>query len=194
MPEKPKPNPNTWVDKYSDFLYRYAMSRVNNIAVAEDLVQETFYSALKAFANFDGKSSERTWFVSILKHKIIDFYRKKSRQAKYFDEPAGNEPSDDYEENGFWKLENAPADWGDRPEEALHQKEFLLILEECLTDLPQKIAAVFTLREMEGIESKNICKELNISASNLWVMLHRARQQLRKCLELNWFGSTEMEH
>ena len=194
MPEKQTPQPDNWVDLFSDFLYRYAMSRVNNVAVAEDLVQETFLSALKAYTNFDGNSSERTWFVSIIKHKIIDYYRKKSRQAKYFEEPSDVESSDDYEDNGFWKLENAPADWGDRPEEALQQKEFLLILEECLSNLPEKIASVFTLRELEGIESKNICKELSITASNLWVMLHRARQQLRKCLELNWFSSTKMDH
>jgi len=193
MPENKHPQTAHWVDDYSDYLYRYALMRVNNTAVAEDLVQETFLSALKAYANFDGKSSEKTWFVSILKHKIIDHYRKKSRKAKYFQEPTADDSSSDFGENGFWKLENAPADWGGSPEEALHQKEFLHILKECLTFLPDKIATVFALREMEGLESNYICKELDISASNLWVMLHRARKQLRKCLETNWFGSTELE-
>ncbi len=194
MPEKPTPHPDQWVDLYSDFLYRYALSRVNNKTVAEDLVQETFFSALKAYSNFDGKSSERTWFVSILKHKIIDHYRKKSRHAKYFDDPGVDDSFGDFEKNGFWKLDNAPAEWGDRPEDALHQKEFLQILRECITHLPEKIAAVFTLREMEGVESNDICKELGITSSNLWVMLHRARRQLRKCLEINWFGSIETEN
>ena len=193
MAEKKSPNPNSWVDKYSDYLYRYAITRVNNTAVAQDLVQETFLSALKAYKNFDGKSSERTWFISILKHKIIDHYRKKSRKAKYFDEPSGTASDDDFENNGFWKLENAPADWGASPEEALQQKEFMHVLADCLAHLPERIAAVFTLREMEDVESRRICKELNISASNLWVMLHRARQKLRKCLELNWFSSAAQD-
>jgi RNA polymerase sigma-70 factor (ECF subfamily) len=183
------PQPEMWVEQYSDFLYRYAYSRVNDKVTAEDLVQETFLSALKGYERFDGKSSERTWFVSILKHKIIDFYRKKSRTAKYFQEPDPDESATNYDENGYWKMENAPADWGSQPEEALHQNEFILILRECIKALPKKIAAVFTLREMEGIESNDVCKELDITSSNLWVMLHRARNQLRTCLELNWFAA-----
>lgn len=183
------PQPDQWVEQYGDFLYRYAYSRVNDITMAEDLVQETFLSALKSYDNFDSKSSERTWFVSILQHKIIDFYRKKSRTAKYFSEPIAVDDSTDYNEKGYWKMENAPADWGDHPEEAAEQNEFLLILHECIKALPKKIAAVFTLREMEDIDSKAICKELNITSSNLWVMMHRARNQLRKCLEINWFAA-----
>ena len=126
-----------------------------------------------------------------MKHKIIDHYRKKSRTAKYFEEPGVDEKSDDYSENGYWKIDNAPADWGDQPEDALHQKEFMLILRDCLQALPEKIAAAFSLREMEGIESNDICKELDITSSNLWVMLHRARHQLRRCLEINWFSEAE---
>ncbi len=185
MPNDQKPNPDLWVDLYGDYLFRYAQSRVNASAMAEDLVQETFLSALHSYANFDGKSSERTWFVSILKHKIIDHYRKQGRQAKYFESPG---VSEDFQENGFWKLDQAPGDWGEHPEEQLQQKEFILILRECLKALPKKIAAVFTLKEMEGLDSKSICKELDITSSNLWVMLHRARHQLRKCLDMNWFG------
>ncbi len=181
------PQSELWVDHYGDFLYRYAYSRVNDPNAAEDLVQETFLSALKAYDKFERKSSERTWFVSILKHKIIDYYRKKSRTAQYVVEPGEEDWSNDYDDKGYWTMENAPADWGVHPEEAAHQNEFLLILHECIKALPKKIAAVFTLREMEGIESNDICKELNISSSNLWVMLHRARNQLRKCLEINWF-------
>ena len=84
-------------------------------------------------------------------------------------------------------MDNAPAEWDTHPDTALSQKEFMQILRECIKALPQKIAAVFTLREMEGVESRDICKELDITASNLWVMLHRARNQLRRCLEVNWF-------
>ena len=185
MPNHQKPNPDLWVDLYGDYLFRYAQSRVNDSAMAEDLVQDTFLSALHSYANFDGKSSERTWFVSILKHKIIDHYRKQGRQAKYFESP---DVSKDFQENGFWKMDQAPGDWGEHPEEQLQQKEFILILRECLNALPKKIAAVFTLREMEGLDSTSICKELDITSSNLWVMLHRARHQLRKCLDINWFG------
>lgn len=185
--QKKKPQPEKWVELYADYLYRYALSRVNDSKAAEDLLQETFLSALKAYNNFDGKSSERTWFVSILKHKIIDFYRKKSRTAKYFEKPDSGDSSESYNEKGYWKMDNAPAEWDTHPDTALSQKEFMQILRECIKALPQKIAAVFTLREMEGVESRDICKELDITASNLWVMLHRARNQLRRCLEVNWF-------
>ena len=185
--QKKKPQPEKWVELYADYLYRYALSRVNDSKAAEDLLQETFLSALKAYNNFDGKSSERTWFVSILKHKIIDFYRKKSRTAKYFEKPDSGDSSESYNEKGYRKMDNAPAEWDTHPDTALSQKEFMQILRECIKALPQKIAAVFTLREMEGVESRDICKELDITASNLWVMLHRARNQLRRCLEVNWF-------
>ena len=177
-----------WVDEHGDYLYRFASIRLNNKSLAEDMVQETFLAALKNVKNFDNRSSIRTWFSSILKNKIIDHYRKKARAFQEEDLDAFDDQKNDFLENGHWNEERAPADWGMHPEKALDQKEFMQVLRTCLAILPEKIAAVFALREIEQQESQEICNDLGISSSNLWVMLHRARNGLRKCLELNWFG------
>ena len=191
---KPKNiNAEKWLEEHGDYLFRYAIVRVNDTALAEDLVQDTFLSALKAYDRFDHRSSERTWFVSILKNKIIDHYRKASRKEVKFDFDAETDPSQDFEQNGFWKLDRAPSEWHEDPEQALEQKDFLRILRKCLELLPSRLAHIFILRQMDGMESKEICKELEITPSNLWVMLHRARSQLRRCLDKNWFGSKKKD-
>lgn len=181
-----QPDAASWVDEHGDALYRYALSRVSDPAAAEDLVQETFLAALHTFHSFDGKSSERTWFISILKHKIIDHYRKQSRHSDLFSNDMSPE-EEDYQENGFWNMQRAPSDWGSQPEQALQRQEFMAVLRQCIEQLPHTFAAVFSLRELEGLSSKAICKELEITSSNLWVLLHRARHRLRRCLEDNWF-------
>lgn len=178
--------PEKWVDEFGDYLYRFALLRTSKQTVAEDLVQDTFLSAYNAFSSFDGKSTVKTWLVKILKNKIIDFYRKASRKEVHLDSFEKNE-SNDFEENGFWKQNQAPNYWGDNPESALQQSEFFTVLKKCLELLPARIAHVFTMRQIDGYNADEICKELNIGSSNLWVMFHRARAQLRKCLETNWF-------
>ena len=181
-----------WVDLHGDYLFQYALSRLgNDDQLAEDIVQETFLSALKTSAKHKGKSSQRTWFVSILRNKIIDHYRKNKRnlfeQVDFQDE----EFIENGPRKGQWKDEFAPADWGSSPEKTLEQSEFQQIFQNCFKDLPENIGAVFALREIDGLDSKQVCKELDISSSNLWVILHRARTSLRRCLELNWIESAK---
>lgn len=183
-----KISPESWVNEYGDILFRFAMRRLNSMTVAEDLVQETFLSALKSYAKFNAQSSINTWLISILKNKIIDHYRKAGRDNESADVDMGQDPSDSFDEKGHWITEKAPADWGTNPEKSFEQSEFMEIFKSCLSRLPAKIASIFSLREVEKVESKKICKDFNITSSNLWVMLHRARTQLRRCLELNWFG------
>jgi RNA polymerase sigma-70 factor (TIGR02943 family) len=139
--------------------------------------------------NFKGNSSERTWFVSILKRKLIDHYRKTSRKDAYEVRP-GEDKDVNFDANGHWLEDRAPADWGNHPEKAIHQNEFMRVLQECLSFLSTRAAAVFTMKEIDNEESDNICKELDISPSNLWVLLHRARTQLRSCLEAEWFENS----
>lgn len=183
-------NPEEWVDEYGDLLYRYALSRVSNESAAEDLVQETFLSALKGVSNFRGNSSVETWLVSILKRKIIDHYRKKSRRDDKFTVDNFSESSDFYAEGamkGRWKPDAAPQDWRIDPEVQTETEGFMQLLYNCMNNLSEGLAAVFALRELEQLETKAICKELGITSSNLWVRLHRARSQLRKCLEHSGF-------
>ena len=175
-----------WVSEHGDYLYRFALYRLNNKQAAEDLVQDTFLSALSGLKSYKADGSLRTWFISILKRKIIDYYRAQARQKdqtgeQYFEETA-------FAENGRWLEEKAPQDWGEHPERALNQNEFREILRRCISLLQKKMALAFTMKEIDELDSECICKELDISTSNLWVLLHRARARLRRCLEKNWFG------
>jgi RNA polymerase sigma-70 factor (TIGR02943 family) len=188
-------NVENWVSLYSDYLYNYATYRVNNTEEARDLVQDTFLSALKAKDSFRHESNEKTWLVSVLKNKIIDYYRKKSTQSMqesldkhqiaggyndYFNED-GNHA-------GHWSDAAEPKTGYNAAYQQLENKEFYDILNRCLGVLPQKWAAIFRLKNMEDVETDDICKELNITPSNYWVMMHRAKLQLRQCMETNWLG------
>ena len=184
-------NPESWVDQHGDYLFRYAMSRLRERSLAEEAVQETFLAALKSQANFGGQSTERTWLIGILKHKIIDHFRKSSRELPLFEEQLSGEQEDSFRSSGewvgHWTVLAAPSEWGSHPEKSLEQKEFWEALQKCLATLPERLAQVFVLREMEEMTSTEICKLLNITESNLWVMLHRSRAQLRRSMETNYF-------
>ncbi|MFY9271070.1 MAG: sigma-70 family RNA polymerase sigma factor [Candidatus Manganitrophaceae bacterium] len=183
-------NPETWVESYGDILYRFALLRLRDPKLAEDAVQETLLSALQSHDRFLGQSSEQSWLIGILKHKIIDHFRKTGRESPMEEiAPFGEESEGVFDENGHWRRdETGPAEWNADPETLLERKEFWVTLDRCLEKLPARMANVFTLREIDGIESGAVCTALNISPSNLWVLMHRARMQLRQCLETHFFG------
>lgn len=182
----------TWVDEHGDCLYRYALARVRKPEVAEDLVQETFLAAVRGYEKFGGRSSVRSWLCGILKHKIIDHYRKAGRETSFTDmEFFSDEASEKFVSVGFWKHEDGPKEWTPDASEVMQQGEFWKTMRDCLSKMPQRVAAVFTMREMDDVPSKEICAALSISESNLWVMLHRARMALRECLEMNWFDAAK---
>ena len=181
-------NPESWVDSYGDFLYRFALSRVKDPSVAEDLVQETFLAALRGRENFKGQSAGRTWLIAILKHKIVDHIRKKIREPSTDKIETLLDSSDpDFDERGHWQT--LPAKWAVNPGNLYEQKEFLDVLYHCLAELPERLAEAFIKREMDGLSTKEICKELGITATNSWVMLYRARMSLRRCLESKWLSA-----
>ena len=183
MPEH-QLNPNKWIDLYSDYLFNYTITRINDRDLAQDIVQDTFLAGLKSMKNFKGEASERTWLISILKRKIIDHYRKiNSNKGKAEVRITYN----DDESEGDW-LEERVADPFDKTAEDLMQnRELGDAIFECLSKLPEKQAQVFRMKTIEGYETEDICKELNINASNLWVIIHRARTAMASCLEENWF-------
>jgi RNA polymerase sigma-70 factor (ECF subfamily) len=182
-------DPSEWVDRYGDYLFRYSMLRVRDRSRAEDLVQETFLAALKGRHSFSGHSSEGTWLVGILKHKILDHFRRQSREVSLPGEDLPDPPGDDpFKADGHWAA--GPAEWAGNPADLFRQKEFIEQLTICLSGLTPTHATVFTLREIEGAGTEEICMELNVTETNLWVILHRARMQLRKCLETRWFQRT----
>ncbi|UMB59673.1 sigma-70 family RNA polymerase sigma factor [Lutibacter sp. A80] len=178
-------NPEQWVTLHADYLFNYTISRVNNHDLAKDLVQDTFFAGLNAKDNFQGKASERTWLISILKRKIIDYYRK-INSVKGKAEVKMNFYSDG-ENEGDWIEERVPSDWNNEIEKNIENKELNTALEKCINNLPEKYAMVFRMKTIQQFETEEICKELEISSSNLWVIIHRARTQLRKCMEDNWF-------
>ncbi len=179
-------SPNLWIDNYADYLFNYTVVRVSDSDIAKDLVQETFFAGLKSAKNFQGKSTERTWLVSILKRKIIDHYRKiNSRKGKA---EVRMNFYDNGENEGNWIEERVPQSWDNHIEKKIENKELKNQLEQCIGFLPEKHAMVFKMKTIQEFETEEICKELNITPSNLWVIIHRARTQLRKCMEDNWFN------
>lgn len=186
------PDPETWVDQYGDYLYRFALSRLQDRAAAEDLVQDTFLAALHARENFKGRSSVTTWLTRILKHKIIDHIRKESRNQPVEDVDTFIPSLDDlFNEKGKWKV--GPSKWTANPKELYEQKEFWRVLTQCLAELSDRLAQIFKLRELEELSTEEICKVFGISATNCWVILYRARMLLRRCLEIDWFGVNDHE-
>lgn len=180
-------DPERWVDEHGDYLFKFALVRLRDATKAEDVVQETFLAALKGGSSFAGRAGEKSWLVGILKNKICDHYRKSAREKAFTDLEFHSEEEKSRFSEGAWIPENGPLEWP-QPGEALDNELFWKTFHNCAGKLPKNVNAVFSLREIDGIESKEICSILKISESNLWVMLHRARMALRRCLEINWFG------
>ncbi len=193
-PEKMRPNPLEWLENHGDVLYRMALVRVGKPDLAEDLVQETLLAAWQARDSFAGKSSESTWLVAILKRKIIDHFRRNWRQVDFSDGKEADDLVEDFtmtgEGVGHWKSERAPSEWGRNPEALMQNSQLREVLGHCINQLPESLSAIFVVREIDGMTAEEICKEFSLSPSNLWVILHRARTRLRRCLEKNWFQKT----
>ena len=156
--------------------------------IAKDLVQDTFVSALRNLASFRGDSSEKTWLFSILKNRIIDHYRRKGSDKTVPLSGAGelSGPDSPFDEKGEWKTDARPLNWGEPVQDELRAREFREILHACLARLSGNSRAVFTLRYLDELGCDEICKELSISPSNYWVIMHRAKLQLRQCIEKHW--------
>jgi len=183
----PRTDPNTWLDQHGDALYRFALARVREPAIAEDLVQDTLLAALRAHERFAGESSELTWLIAILKNKIVDHYRRHVREAPM---PDAEDP--DALIDALFKKSNdhwltVPAAWQD-PDASLENSRFWQAFTDCLQGLPARQAQAFTLTELDGLSTDELCKVLDVTSSNVWVLLHRARLRLRECLEQGWFG------
>ena len=180
----------TQVESLRPYLLRYAALQLRDSTAAEDAVQEALLAALAGETGFAGRANLRTWLTGILKHKIVDTIRRQSRERPVSDPESGTDTGEFdglFDRRGHWQAQ--PEAW-EQPEGALGQKQFLAALEACLRALPERTAQAFMMREHLGLETGEICKELGITATHCWVMLHRARMALRLCLEKNWFGKT----
>ena len=185
-------DPGMWVDEHGDCLFRFAFVRLRDESLAEDMVQETLLSAIQSLKSYGGESTERTWLTGILKHKIIDHYRKNSKQVQITDEDTDLSGLDHFFErpdawDGHWAISLRPVDPQQSPDQVIERTEFWDVMNGCLSALPARVANVFSLREIDGMTSEEICDALNLSPSNFWVIMHRARMQLRRCIEIKWF-------
>jgi RNA polymerase sigma-70 factor (TIGR02943 family) len=166
-------------------LLRFARSQLRNDAWAEDAVSETLLAALQKPQAFAGQSQLKTWLVGVLKHKVVDQLRRHTREAALMSDDDGQDLDELlFAANGHWR--EAPKDWGD-PEHALRERQFFAVMEACLQHLPGVQGRVFMMREWLELDAAEICKELAITSTNLWVLLHRARLRLRECLQRQWF-------
>lgn len=178
--------PDQWIDTHGNYLFNYALGQLRNQTEAENVVQETFLAAFKSKDSFAGNSSERTWLISILRNKIIDHIRAKYKEKAVTDIKNVEQSVDDFFDQAN-HLKKQPSQWDLNPKNLLEQKEFWQTFHQCLRKLPKAAADAFTLKELQKLDGKTICKIMNISQSNYWILLHRSRLQLRECLERNWF-------
>jgi RNA polymerase sigma-70 factor (ECF subfamily) len=188
-PTSSKIKADRWVKEYADYLFYFAYQRVDDIELANDLVQDTFLSALENQDKFEGRSSELTWLRTILKNKIIDNYRKQSTglgKISFVSSFSQDETNDFFDDNGIWKDEFAPRPFHVEADEKLYAKEFYKVLAFCMKKLPKLWSAVFSMKHIDEEESTIICEALRISNANYWVIIHRAKLKLRNCLQNNW--------
>ena len=175
------PDPCEWVQRYGDALYRYALTRLRRSHEAEEAVQETLLAAFRARHQFQERSLPLTWLTGILKRKILDRMREAARQ------PSDTDPADLdvwFDASDHWR--EPLGSWGD-PASYAARSEFWWIVRNCLAKLPARMAEAFTLRTIDDQEPAEVCRDLAISHENLWVLLHRARLRLARCLQVNWF-------
>lgn len=181
------PPPEQWVELYGDYLYRYALSRLRDPSSAEDCVQDTLLAGLKNLNKLDAQQDIKFWLRAVMRNKIIDVFRKRERQ-----------PSIDLGEDGAI-LDSAlyhytgiaaifPEAWKFDPRLLTEHAEFRKIFQECLDKLKDPMREAFVLKMIEGLETQEVCKVLHIESNHLWVLLHRARQELKKQLEQHWYA------
>jgi RNA polymerase sigma-70 factor (TIGR02943 family) len=180
--------PEQWLNLHGDALFRYALTLVPDEHIAEDLVQDTLIAAFEARDGYTAAASERTWLIAILRNKAIDHRRRDRREDEYI---AANDPAVEGNFNMLGKWRKPPRSWTPNPEVLLESKEFWTVFQSCMSTLPQFIREAFALRVVEGISASEVCQILDITNTNLWTQLSRARERLRRCLEIKWFTIQE---
>jgi len=180
-------DPIGWVEKYADYLYHFALTRLRDEEVARDLVQDTFLAALQQLGKFEGKSDEKTWLTAILKNKVVDFFRKQGSKGLQQVVKAENEQQVFFDpDNGHWNAQHYPKAFGLDDDNPMLTKELGYILNSCLKKLPALWFAVFSMKHMDDLKSEKICAELRLTDSNFWVIMHRTKLNLRACLQKHW--------
>jgi RNA polymerase sigma-70 factor (TIGR02943 family) len=180
-------DPEEWVDRYGDYLYRFALLRLKEPASAEDAVQDTFLAAIQGLDRFDGRMEIKFWLKGILKHKIVDQVRRAVRE-----QPTEEVNDPELLDSMLFKLSGVPTmhpqPWQFEPHRVFENNEFWSIFQSCMSKLNGRLQQAFALKMLEGLSTEEVCKVLAVEPNNLWVIMHRARGQLKACLEKNWTG------
>ncbi len=177
-----------WVNEYNQEMFTWASHKVSDSEVAKDLVQDTFLAASEKISSFKGESSPKTWLFSILKYKIIDHYRAKVKQPISYDNQL---LTSFFTKDGEWRSDKKPNNWDDDENQLLDNDDFNAVLKKCLDLLPDKWSSTVKLKYLMSKKGEEICQELGITPTNFWQIMHRAKLQLRDCLENRWFHENE---
>ena len=179
-------DPATWLERYGDALYRYALGRLRDRSRAEDAVQDALLAALQARDGFRGGSTEQTWLTGILRHKVLDQLRAQGRAAERETDTVDEDELERLHFAGTGSWRQPAGRWND-PEGALGERQFFINLERCIEELPERLGQAFMLKEFDGLAGAEIGQTLGVTSNNVWVMLSRARMRIRNCLERTWF-------
>jgi len=184
-----RPDPEQWLEEYGDHLHGYAMFRTGDPNAVEDLVQDTLLAGCKAWDRFEGRSTVKTWLTAILNRKIIDYYRKRGRERKWL---VPYEESDDegseFTAEGRILPEYGAKKWSAMPDKLAEDSDFWVVLQGCVDKLPHPQREIFVSREIDERTTEEISETHDVTPNHLWVIIHRARKALRKCLEVHWFS------
>jgi RNA polymerase sigma-70 factor (ECF subfamily) len=180
-----------WVNTYGDELYRYAYSKTGDRHIAEDLVQDAFLAALQSTKEDTLIQNQKSWLFSVLRNKVVDYYRKLERENKKNGNQYSAEEMDEgthFTGMGVWRKELKDTSWA-TTENLIIDQEFNAVLDACLTKLPVHYQTVVRLKIMENEKTEVICQDLGISSANLWQIIHRTKLRLRACINKHWFQS-----
>jgi RNA polymerase sigma-70 factor (TIGR02943 family) len=181
--------PEQWLGLHGDALFRYALLLVADLHRAEDLVQETLLAALEGRARYAAAASERTWLIAILRNKVMDERRRDCRQDQLL---ADVDPVVEGNFDRFGKWRKPPGRWTPDSQSLLESQEFWAVVQSCMRALPAQMREAFALRVVEGLDASETCRILEVTSANLWTLLSRARERLRRCLEGKWFIKEEI--
>lgn len=177
-----------WLEQFGDELFRWALHKTRDQMIAEDLIQDTFLAAFQSFEKFQNKSAPETWLYSILNNKIIDYYRKQTKVDSLVTESQEDQLNSLFDTEGQWREESKPKEWVISDDQLLDDPEFTKVFQGCMKKLPEKWLSCLQLKYMSEKEGPEICQVLDITPSNFWQLLHRAKLQVRICLEHHWFN------
>ena len=176
-----------WIDLYTDELLRWAEYRLGDHDLAQDLVQETFLAAYEKLDSFKGDSSPKTWLSRILGNKITDHFRSAYYRRNVFDSHQESEGTENhfFDSKGHWQRAEFEMVWEDQ-ERLMDREDFQVLFKNCLNNLPKVSRDILAAKYFAKETGESISKEFDISTSNYWQIVHRAKLALKKCLEVYW--------